>query len=39
MPVAYTEVTKLFKVYVLVMDTFMHNWKDVCPNMSFAQNI
>lgn len=39
MPEAYTQVTKLFKVYVFLMAPFMHNWKDVCPNMSSLKNI
>lgn len=39
MPDAYTQVAKLFKVYVFLTAPFMHNWKDVCSNMSFPQNI
>jgi len=35
----YSSKAKLFKVYVFLMAPFMHNWKDVCSNTSFPQNI
>lgn len=39
MPEAYTQATTLCKVYAFLMAPFMRNWKDVCSNMSFPQNI